>query len=262
VERIDDLDGHGRHYFHPETGHRYPSVTNVLDCIPKQQFLVPWAAKIERELVVDTACRVFSSLNGDHCTPEMYRERLRFALPRKKAHRMALEKAGDIGSEAHALIEWRLRGELGLSVGPEPQPSEPAMWAVGQFEDWRKEFNFKPSHCELRLFSEELDCAGSTDAIACELDAYRYGVLRRLEVIADWKSSRSIYSEHLIQVAVYRHMAIERGILDQSAWGLVLRLPKTLPDKFEQKLVPPSECERLVEVFKAARVIWGWKNKA
>lgn len=261
MKRRDDVAGKGRMYEHPETGHQMPSVTNVLGVIAKEA-LIPWAAKLERELVVTTAERVFSTLNGNPVLPEDFRKRLEFALPQKKAHKLALEDAADIGTEAHALIEWRIKGELGLERGEQPELSEPARWAVAGFEDWRKEVKLKASHAELRLWSKELDAAGSTDAICCELDVFMLAPEpRRIVAVADWKSSKAIWPEMEIQVAAYRHMAIERGLIDEKAWGLVLRLPKTLKDpKFEARLLQPSLCREHVEVFKAARRIWKWKH--
>ena len=254
-----EVPGKGRHYEHPSTGRKMPSVTNVLGVLSKPA-LIPWAAKVERELCVQTANTVYGSLNGEAVSADEFRSRLDLALPKTKAHKRVSQDAIDIGNEAHAYIEWRILGELGLPRGDEPETSEPARWAVAAFEDWRQEVQLKATHAEERLYSEELDAAGSTDAICCELDIY---VLvpkkRRVAAVTDWKSSKALYPEHDIQVATYRHMAIERGLLDDKAWGLILRLPKTLKDKLEARPIPPSRCRALVEVFRAARRIWQWR---
>lgn len=263
MERVDNYKGAGRHYEHPETGHKMPSVTNVISVIAKDA-LIPWAAKVERELCVETANRVYGSLNGDHVSAKEFRERLALALPQNKAHRTVSQGAIDIGNEAHRLIEWRLLGELGLPRGEEPETSEPALWAVAAFEDWRRETRMKPTHSEHRLWSDELDAAGSTDAICCELDVYVIAPKkRRVAAIADWKSSRALWPENDLQVAAYWYMAIERGLIDKTAWALILRLPKTIKDPgFEARLIPPSGLKQLVEAFKAARRLWAWKNGA
>ena len=247
----------GRQYIHPNTGRKMPSVTNVLGVLSKPA-LIPWAANKERELCVETADTVYGSLNGEAVSADEFRSRLDLALPKTKAHKRVSQDAIHIGNEAHGYIEWRILGELGLPRGEEPETSEPARWAVAAFEDWRQEVQLKATHAEERLYSEELDAAGSTDAICCELDTHLL-TPRRVAAIVDWKSSKALYPEHDIQVATYRHMAIERGLLDDKAWGLILRLPKTLKDKLEARPIPPSRCQELVDVFRAARRIWQWR---
>lgn len=261
MERIDDLEGKGRHYEHPVTGHKMPSVTNVLSVLAKPA-LVPWAAKIERELVLETARTVFAGLNGQTIDADGFRARLESALPRKKAHALTLESAGDIGTEAHAVVEWRVLREMGIATGEEPNASEPALWSVAAWEDFRKEFSFRPTHAEVRLYSEELDAAGATDGICCELETHMLApTKRKISALWDLKTSKAIWPEMEIQVATYRHMAIERGYLDDKSWGLIVRLPKTLADsKFEYRLIPPPRCKELVDVFRAARRIWTWLN--
>lgn len=260
MERVE-VRGKGRHYEHPETGRKLPSVTNVLGVIAKPA-LIPWAAKVERELCVQIANTVYGSLNGVQVSGKEFRSRLSLALPKKKAHKIVSQDAINIGNEAHALIEWRILGELGLPQGEEPDTSEPARWAVAGFEDWRHEVNLKPTHAEKRLYSDELDAAGSADVICCELNIYVLAPkARRVAALGDFKTGKALYPESDVQVATYRHMAIERGAINEDAWGLVLRLPKTTKDpEFEAKLLPPSRCRELVDVFRAARSIWAWMH--
>jgi len=256
-----EVAGKGRHYLHPDTDHEMPSVTNVLGVISKPA-LIPWAAKVERELCVETANIVYVSLNGDAVDAPEFRKRLDLALPKKKAHKIVSQAAINVGNEAHDFIEWRILGELALERGEEPKTSEPARWSVAAFEDWRRKVNLKPTHTEKRLYSDELDAAGSADVICCELDVYVLAPKpRRVAALGDWKTGRALYPEHDVQTATYRHMAIERGLLDEKAWGLVLRLPKTTKDpEFEARLIPPSRCRELVDVFRAARRIWQWRH--
>lgn len=263
MKRTDDYQGRGRHYSHPVTGHHMPSVTTICGKILPAPWAMPWAAKVERELCMSVVKDVYRDLNGDRVTMPEFMRRVKEAMPREKAHKAVASSTSAIGNEAHELINWRLRGELGLERGPEPQPSEPALWSVASFEDWRREVDFKPTHSEERLYSDDLDSAGATDAIACELSIYIIAPKkRRISAIADWKTG-PIREHHDIQVAVYRHMAIERGLLTDEAWALILSFPRTLEDpQFKFRLVPPSECRRLVDVFRAQRVVWDWWQKA
>ena len=79
-----------------------------------------WAAKVERELCVTTAHNVYESLS-EYVDLGEFKERLDEAIPHKKAHTTIAKDAADIGTESHALIEWRIhliedteRARLGL----------------------------------------------------------------------------------------------------------------------------------------------------
>ena len=108
------------------------------------------------------------------------------------------------------------------------------------------------------MYSDDLDTAGTTDVICATVKVP--GLADSVPVLADWKLANAIRPEAEIQVSVLRHMAIERGLLDVSAWGLVLRLPKVPDETTEDRYLNPSQCEELVEVFRSARKIWAWAN--
>jgi len=261
MNRREDASG-DRFYTHPETGVEWPSVTTVLNVLPKPA-LVPWAAKVERELCLSTAEAVYESVFAETgpVAPKEFNKRLQEAIPHKKAHRTIAKDAADIGTEAHELIEWRIRGQLGLERGDEPDVTEEARLAVAGFHDWADEVKFNPASTEHRLYSDELKAAGTADTICCSMEIYVLAPKKRqIAALGDWKRSRNLYPSHSVQVAVYRHMAIERGLLDEDAWAVILKLPRSPKDKFEAKMLPPSECRPLVSVFKAAREIWAWEN--
>ena len=257
-----EVPGKGRHYIHPIDSHRMPSVTNVLGVLPKP-WLAPWAAKEERALVVRTAGQVFdSAIVGPELggwSTETFLEQLNLELPHKKAHASIRDAAGDDGTQAHAAIEWRINGFLGLPRDEEePELSIAARCGVEAWDAWQRSVTFRPAHAEKRMYSDDLDIAGTTDVICAHVDvpAGPY----RAPVLADWKLTTAIRPEAEIQVAVLRHMAIERGLLDKSAWGLVMRLPKVPDEPTEERYLTPSQCEELVEVFRSARKIWDWAS--
>ena len=261
MDRVDDLEGKGRHYFHPVTEHAMPSVTNVNAILPKP-WLLKWAVTEERKLVLEAASAVYASLNGEKVSPIEFRKRMAMAVPTKRAHETIRDDAAELGTAAHAFIEWRILGDLGLPRGPEPKLPKSAELGVIAWEKWAKSVNFQPAYSEKRLYSDELDSAGTTDAIIGAMDVFMLAMTpRRIKVLADWKLTKRIDRSAEVQVAVLRHMAIERGLLDEKAWGLVLRLPKTTREtEAEERYIQPSRCRELVEVFRAARLIWKWAN--
>ena len=253
-----EVPGKGRHYIHPLDEHRMPSVTNVLGVLPKP-WLAAWAAKEERALVVRTASKVYATLNGKHVGEAQFGKCLELQLPHKKAHATIRDSTADDGTQAHAAIEWRINGFLELPRDEdEPDLSIAAKCGVAAWDVWRGEAGFRPAHAEKRMYSDDLDTAGTTDVICAtvkvpELDS-------QVPVLADWKLTNAIREGAEVQVAVLRHMAIERGLLDKSAWGLVMRLPKVPDEAVETRYLNPRRCEELVEVFRSARKIWAWAN--
>ena len=252
-----EVPGKGRHYEHPVDGHRMPSVTNVLGVLPKP-WLAAWAAKEERALVVRTASKVYATLNGEHVGEAQFSQCLELQLPHKKAHATIRDSTADDGTKAHAAIEWRINGMLGLPCGPEPSIPETSRYGVAAWDAWRCDAGFRPAHAEKRMYSDDLDTAGTTDVICATVKVP--GLADSVPVLADWKLTNAIRPEAEIQVAVLRHMAIERGLLDADAWGLVMRLPKVPDEAVEARYLDPSRCYDLVQVFRSARKIWAWAN--
>ena len=108
-----------------------PSVTHVLSCLGKPA-LINWAASEERKLIIGAAADLYQDAHG---TPLMlravYTDTLLKRVTKVKAHQRALAKAGEIGSQVHAMAEWFLRKELGQVVEAEPPLSPEARAVLG-----------------------------------------------------------------------------------------------------------------------------------
>ncbi len=104
-------------------GEKYVSVTTVLQAVGKPA-LVAWSAKVEREMVIAKAARLYGECNGKPEAPSTidFALRLERLLGAEKAHTKELEKAGAIGSSIHELVEWSLRAELCQAVGKSIEP--------------------------------------------------------------------------------------------------------------------------------------------
>ena len=250
-----EKDRRGRFYQLPD-GSQYPSVTNILSVIGKPA-LVNWAAKTEREMVIRAAAALYEDLPT---APKMsrlaYTTTLTNRLGHEKAHEKELAKACEIGSEAHALIEWNLRRELGQRVGPQPIISDKATWAFMAYEDWRKTVGLRPVMIEQTLWSRTHEYAGTLDLCG------DVGSVQALAVI-DWKTGKAIYEEALLQNAAYVQALIEMGHAPAgSVFGMIVRLPKveTDPD-FEVRVIQPEEQAELFKAFLSAKDLWTWTQK-
>lgn len=237
---------HGR--FYPVNGKEFVSVTTLLQAINKPA-LVSWAAKEERTMTIAASADLYEDIHG---TPKMsrptYVATLDARIGKVRAHQKELAKAGEIGSQVHALIEWNLRRLLGQKVGPEPKIGDKAMWAFMAYEDWAKSVSLKPILIEQMVFSLEHEYAGTLDLLA-EVN----GVL----TVVDWKTGKAVYWEAHLQSVAYQVALAEMGHQKAQA-GMILRLPKVETDpNFEP--VSAMAVSDLFPTFLAVKKVWeGW----
>ncbi len=103
-------------------------------------------------------------------------------------YRQTRDKAGDIGTLVHAIIEAMLKGEL------PPAVSEEAAKAVHAFLGWQRQNKIEIIEAEIQLVSEEYKYGGTLDAV---------GVIDEEYVLLDWKTSKGVYKNYLLQLAAY-----------------------------------------------------------
>lgn len=233
--------------FYEIDGVSLPSVTHILQVIGKPA-LINWAANTERALCLDVAADLYLDLSK---TPPMsrasYLATFDGRLGKQKAHKRQLEKAGEIGSQAHALIEWNLRSQLGQKVGPEPRVVDDAQWAFMAFQDWANSVHLKPIFIEQTVFSKTHGYAGTMDLLAD---------VNGVPTLIDFKTGKAIYAEAYLQNVAYQQALSEMGHTSAQG-GLIVRLPKVQTDPaFETGIVPPVA--DLFPVFLAVRELWTW----
>jgi hypothetical protein len=229
----------------------YPSVTTILSVIGKPA-LIAWSGKVERELVTAASMSLYRDLHG---TPKLsdiaYLTSLQTRLGLERAHVKELAKAGEIGTQAHSLIEWNLRAGMMESAGPSPRIGDKAMWAFMAWEDWKKSVNLKPIFIEQTVWSTQYGYAGTMDLFA---------EVNGVPTVIDWKTGKAIYPEAYLQNAAYRVALREMGHGD-AVQGIIVRLPKNTEDpEFEAVIVPESE-ETLFDTFLHTFELWKWAQK-
>ncbi len=106
-------------------------------------------------------------------------------------YRETRDKAGDIGTLVHAVIEAMLSGTL-----PPVIPEEAAK-AVHAFLRWQRQNNIEILEQEIQLVSEEYRYGGTLDAV---------GVVDGKHVLLDWKTSKGVYKNYLLQLAAYKQL--------------------------------------------------------
>lgn len=240
----------GRFYVLPD-GTRLPSVTHILSCLGKPA-LVNWAANTERAMVLEAAADLYADI---HHTPQMSRPTYIETLTRRigvvKAHKKESEKATEIGSQAHKLIEHTLRKALGQPVGPEPRVGKEALWAFMAFEDWARAHDVQPLRVEETVWSRTHGYAGTMDLLA-RVDGQI--------ALVDFKTSKAVYAESHLQNAAYQVALAEMGHEDAEV-GYIVRIPKNTTDPaFEAVQCPPRA--ELFPTFLAVAQVWRWWHAA
>lgn len=244
VARVDGPNGR----FYSIDGDLVPSVTHILTAINKPA-LVPWAAKQERESCTAAAAALYEDLQatGQKFPASWYLTELHARLGTVKAHQRTLEKAGDIGGEAHRAIEWILRTAIGAEAGAQPLISAPAAIAVKAFQAWAVSVQLKPVLIERIVYSKVHRYAGTIDLLARVR-----GVLTQVSL----KTGKAIYAEAFLQEAGYSAALVEMGYREPEA-AIVIRLPKVATDPGFEVVDVPNRAA-LFPVFLATRALWEW----
>jgi hypothetical protein len=231
--------------FYDADGNKYPSVTTILSCVSKPA-LTAWSANVERAMVIEAAGDFYSDLKNKKISKLAFLTQLTERIGKKKESQKLLEKAGEIGTQAHKMIEWILRSQLCQDVGASPVIGPEAQIAVSSWQNWREEVNLKPISVESVVVSHKYQYAGTMDYLCAEVNG--------VETLCDWKTGKRVYYEAHIQNAAYRVAIREMGIADPKQ-GLILRLPKTKEEPgFEA--VPARDEQPCFEVFLACKKLW------
>ena len=211
------------HYLYPPTGEELTRVTTVLDRTDgKQNFLVPWAAKLAAERTVDDIETILKILQTGGRQAAVDYAKAGAAEQR--------DLKADVGTYVHdvveALILWQASPEgrgsdLALPVLPEhlqgqdydEDPVEDvAEWMVDGFLAWVSEFRPVFRAAEMTVFNYGLGVAGTLDIIA-DLPGFAAGPAGLIpspggsaRVCVDVKTGRNSGVTWREQIAAYRHM--------------------------------------------------------
>jgi hypothetical protein len=236
----------------------YGSVTTILSAIGKPA-LVNWAAKVEREMVVEEALKMYQEMFGaqQKMGPESWKAYLTTRLGETKASQKVLTKAGEIGTTAHGLIENELNKRMGVpekTLKPVPtETMEAALRAFKHWVEWAESVNLEPIASEQVVWSHKHKCAGTLDLVA--------RINKRLSIL-DWKTGKFIYGEAHLQNAAYRTMWREMGHAepDEPIDGWIVRLPKVADDPKFEAVEADAEAPSM-EVFLNVKALWEWQEE-
>jgi len=235
-EQISIINTKGnRYYLIPGLPEPLPSVTSILSTISKPS-LISW----EKEVAIDYARVNISkyikniedkNLDGLHEIFENAKNQPNFIKT----------KAGEFGTKAHKFIELLLQKNVDADVQTNMK------WIYKNFNDWQNEYNFKSLEEEKYLYSSKYGYAGTADSI---------GLVNETLFMLDWKTSKSLYIENLLQVSAYANAYTEMTG-DKISNAGVLRLNK-YKSGYEFKII--DDLNKYFITFRAALWLWRFIN--
>jgi hypothetical protein len=146
-------------------GSRVPGTTTIIQRFKESGALMQWAFR-----------------QGQSGAPSLYAE---------------AEKAAEIGTVAHAMVEASIKGLEPVCTLSNPEMAEKVRSAFEAYQTWAKNFNVQIIAQEMQLVSEQYRYGGTPDAI---------GLVGNQLVLLDWKTSNGIYTDYLVQLAAYKHL--------------------------------------------------------
>lgn len=107
------------------------------------------------------------------------------------------DQAADAGTLAHACVEAYVNGDP-IPELPDNEVGRQARQGFENFLRWQEDNRFVIVEQELELTSEKYRFGGCPDAIAINS--------REETIILDWKTSNSVHSDYIIQLAAYKQL--------------------------------------------------------
>jgi len=113
-------------------------------------------------------------------------------------YRETREAAANAGTLAHAMVEAHIQGKpFTVPRGTEDGTVNLASLSFDAFREWFDHSRIALVETEMHLVDPEHRFGGTPDAV---------GRIKGKFCLLDWKTSRGIYSEYLIQLAAYEHL--------------------------------------------------------
>lgn len=158
-------------------------------------------------------------------------------------YRKFKDAAAVIGTCAHLMIQHDLQNTTPNLREFSPEVIDKAENAFLKWLEWKRQHAIDVIYCERQLVSEKYRYGGTIDCLA-KVD----GDL----TILDLKTSKSIYTEYLYQVAAYRQLAAEDG--HKAVSCRILQIGRTEDEGFSER--SETDTTRCFALFRHALAIY------
>lgn len=165
-----------------------------------------------------------------------------------KDFRETKDAAASAGKLAHAAVESFVRGHKFEWPTRPRKVVEQAKQAFENFKEWARQVRLKVTHSEQPLLSRKYRYGGTPDA----------GMLGRKRIMGDWKTSKGIYTSHLVQLAAYKQLWDENYPDDPIEGFVLVKFDKEHGD-FTHKFW--TDLDDAWETFKLLRKLYDLDKK-
>lgn len=208
-----------RYYDFPGDERQYVSVTTFLD-VASKPFLIPWAAKMERELI---RLLIEKGEQQGRSYDEVVDELKSYIAPKRPyGFQLYTESRADIGAVVHKAIDYYLKG---LKL-PRMKKDEKRIFA--KWLDWWEEQGYRIEGAERVVKHPLLGYAGTLDALVAGGPSDPL-----VPQVIDWKTGKGSYPEHILQNYAYQEALKFEEI--ETLGGLLVYIPSQ-PDELDKPI--------------------------
>ena len=147
-----------------------------------------------------------------------------------KSYHAELNKAGDIGTALHELAELHIKGDY-----YELPEDSIVQECFNKFKDWWSEQNYEVNFTEKSFCCRKYKYGGTADLVV------------NGDTIIDFKTSKAVYDDHLVQMSAYRYMIEEQDGIEINK-GILARFGKETDD-FEIREFSKSDLNKGFKYF-------------
>jgi len=170
----------------------------------------------------------------------------------RRAHMKRLSKAADIGTMIHKWLEEYVSAVINKTKIPKKPVNKEMQNAIDAFLKWIKDSNVEFISSEQKIYSRKYHYAGTFDLEA---------LVNGKRTIIDFKTSKAIYPEMLLQTSAYLKAKQEETGKEYDGGVIILRLSKEDKDKRIEsfEVVKDTNVENHFKCFLACLDIYTWK---
>ena len=208
-----------------------PSVTTITKVIPKGDAMTWWGFKLGIKAVADYVVEkdTFPGGTVDEITEYLYDQ---FKQEKKLTPKAVMEQGGSKGSNIHEYAEILFDPKRGIPMlpGKSTLPPEEA-GRLQSLVDWYHGKHIKAGTApkDMEVIAQEVPVFSLVHDFAGTLDLILRDPANGAYYLIDFKTSKGIYFDFLLQVAAYEVAAKERGYLppDAVCFNTIVRLNPT-----------------------------------